>query len=733
MKRLLLLKCFLLICFFAGAKTIIVSNTKELSDADKNAAPGDIIILKNGIWQDAVIELKSSGTKEQPVYFKAETPGKVIISGHSRLEIGGTYIIVEGLLFTNGYAGDNAVITFRSDKDHLANYCRVTQCAIEDYNNPKRMDENYWVAFYGKNNRLDHCSFRGKKNIGVLLAVILDDDRSRENFHQIDHNYFGKRIPLASNGGEIIRVGVSQHCQYNSNTQIRDNFFEHCDGETEVVSIKSCSNHVEENVFKECQGSVVLRHGDNNLVARNYFIGNDKPATGGVRVINKGQMVFDNIFYKCRGTGFRSPLVVMNGIPNSPAFRYVQVKNAEILNNTFYECAPLSFCEGSDTERTLPPENVRFAYNKFYNTRDSSVYRVYDNMDGFWFNRNTVSKGNRQNLPEGFLKAVVPARKNNSNAAGYSPGSPSVDYTTVAEQLASANTGASWFDKREVKPPPLLRVVKCATTEDIYQQLGSPQPVSILLTDSDYQLDKPFMISKYVQLSAEKSRTIRFHCKDMAAVFVIGGNGNLVLQQISADGTATGARYFIASDNEHGSDHYNLSLLSCRFEGFSRDNGCEAIFFAHKYRVADSIVIRQNSWTNNNTDGIIMNEEKDNKGYYNAEHIIITGNSFNKQDGVLLDLYRGGNDESTLGPDLLISNNKLSNCSSPGGAALIHLFGIQRTRVENNYFSNCNTGKALILYEDLVRADHSFRKNVLAGSGEVKEDKFVTMNENRIE
>jgi poly(beta-D-mannuronate) lyase len=60
--------------------------------------------------------------------------------------------------------------------------------------------------------------------------------------------------------------------------------------------LKSCSNVVEENIFKESQGSVVLRHGDNNLVKGNYFLGNDKVATGGVRVINKGQKVIHNIF-----------------------------------------------------------------------------------------------------------------------------------------------------------------------------------------------------------------------------------------------------------------------------------------------------------------------------------------------------------------------------------------------------------------------------------------------------
>src|SRR5204863_8943371 len=217
-------------------------------------------------WKNVTIALNCTGTKEKPVIFKAQTPGKVILSGNSMLKLGGDFIVVDGLYFLNGYAGDNAVVDFSVNKNELANSCRVTNCVINDFNNPKRMDENNWVLFYGKNNRLDHCSFINKKNMGVLLAVVLDDDRSRENFHSIDHNYFGVRIPLASNGGEIIRVGVSQHCQFNSNTQIVDNYFEHCDGETEIISIKSGSNVVRGNLFKECQGGVVLRHGNNNTV-----------------------------------------------------------------------------------------------------------------------------------------------------------------------------------------------------------------------------------------------------------------------------------------------------------------------------------------------------------------------------------------------------------------------------------------------------------------------------------
>ena len=105
------------------------------------------------------------------------------------------------------------------------------------------------------------------------MAVMLDDERSRQNNHSIDSNYFGIRKPLGCNGGEMIRVGVSQHCTFYSNTVIKNNFFEHCDGETEIISIKSCGNVVRNNVFKECQGAVVLRHRNGESHCRQHMSG----------------------------------------------------------------------------------------------------------------------------------------------------------------------------------------------------------------------------------------------------------------------------------------------------------------------------------------------------------------------------------------------------------------------------------------------------------------------------
>lgn len=752
MTRLLLLSFFLLISFFAAADSTFVKNIDELNAAAKNAKPGDKIILQNGEWKNITIKLKSNGTKEKPILFKAQTAGKVIITGNSQLRVGGSYTTVDGLYFRNGYAGKDAVISFRADKDDLANNCRVTNTVVDDFNNPKRMDENNWVLFYGKNNRLDHCSFKDKKNMGVLIAVILDDERSRENFHSIDHNYFGRRPPLASNGGEIIRVGVSQHCQFNSNTQIIDNFFEYCDGETEIVSIKSGSNVVRGNVFKESQGSVVLRHGDNNTVENNLFLGNGKTATGGVRVINKGQWVVNNFFYKCRGTDFRSTLSIMNGIPNSPAHRYVQVTDAVIANNTFVDCSPISFCEGSDAERTLPPANVLLANNLFYNSTDSIIYNVFDAITGFSFSGNEVSRTVKQQLTKGFVQTSFSVQKNDnkpfpvsnsknnlvakdsvqkiaatrlSRPLSAKPGFSDLNLIKQIQANAYNSCGAKWFSQIKNNTPSLVKNVKCSNANEIYAQLKHNDAVAIELTGSNYDLSKPFTINKQVLFTTKQTKAIKFATSSMLAAFVLSGNGNLSLCNLMIDGKEVKATHFISSDSSGYSNHYNLSVRSCNIIQLSNAAGCDNFFYAHKSMIADSIIISNNLFADNEYNIFSMADEKDDKGYYNAEKIIFSNNKISNNTGTLFNIYRGGNDESTLGPNLTFSHNKIDKCNTADGSPLITLTGVQVSHFVSNIFTSSNKTGSLFNFKDIVRAKHLIEKNVFDHSGSITKNQFV--------
>ena len=753
MIRLLLLKCFLLFAIITSAETITVKDIAELNKANKSAKPGDVIILQNGEWKDVIISLNCMGTKEQHITFKAQQAGKVIICGHSQLKLGGSFIDVDGWLFTNGYAGNDAVIDFRIDKKQLANNCRVTNTAIDDFNNPKRLDENYWVSFSGKNNRIDHCTFQNKKNMGVLMAIILDDDRSRENFHSIDHNYFGFRLPLASNSGEIIRIGVSQHCEFNSNTQVVDNFFEHCDGETEIVSVKSCSNVVRNNLFKECQGGVVLRHGHYNTVENNIFLGNNKEGTGGVRIINRGQWVVNNLFYKCRGVGFRSPLSVMNGVPNSPAFRYVPVTDAKIVNNSFYECAPISLCEGSDTERSMPPSNVIFANNIFYNSKDKIIYNVYDNISGFTFASNAVSSDVTQTLANGFVKTKLSSEKSGVTDLPHSSikvlkvDSLNIDITKrltdkpgnavgfadakrwlKVNENAHTQCGAKWFEKASMHIMLEAVEIDCNDSKSLISTLQSTNnnPLRIHLTGTTYQIDQPIVISGKITLTSDKKAIKISSGSSFTNLFEIKAGSRFTINDSKIDLTGLRANNLITSDLSGSGNHSVLLLTN---NSFSNMNG--TLFNAAKATVFDSIIVKNNAFNSNKGTLFDFNNETDKKGYYDVEQLKIVNNYFSGNEGQLIGMVRSGNDESTMGPLLLFKNNIVDNCSSK--QPLIYLFGTQLSFIESNRFTSDNSGGVLIKYEDNVRAVHMINNNSITKSGSIEKNKFVTDKNNNIQ
>ncbi len=265
----------------AQAATIKVADQAAFQAAVPKLQPGDTLVLAAGTWHDAPLVLQGRGTAQRPIVLRAERPGAVQLTGQSSLRLSGEYLVVSGLDFREGYAPKGGVIEFRDGAKGLANHCRVTECVIADYNRPASDKDDKWVHFYGQQNRFDHNYVAGKTTGGVTLVVELPTPESRDNHHRIDHNYFGPRPPLGPNGGETIRIGLAETSLTNSGTVVEENYFYHCNGEAEIISIKSGDNVVRRNVFEECAGAVVLRHGNNNRIEGNYFLGHNGPRPAG--------------------------------------------------------------------------------------------------------------------------------------------------------------------------------------------------------------------------------------------------------------------------------------------------------------------------------------------------------------------------------------------------------------------------------------------------------------------
>lgn len=366
-----------LLLMAAGQGAARIVNVSSASAINKTWSVGDTLVLANGNYSNMSLTLKGSGTATKPIVLQAATAGAVNLSGSSLITIEGKYIEVHGLRFSGTYTGKNHIMQFSSSSAN----CRYTDCSIDAYNTTDATKDYKWVSIKGKENRVDHCRFTGKTNMGTLLVVWLEANIIPK--HRIDHNYFGYRIANLDdngkeiNGQEIIRIGDSSTSMQEAACLIENNEFENCDGEIETISNKSCGNIYRNNTFRTCAGSLTLRHGNNCTVEGNIFLGNGKAATGGVRIIGEGHTVTNNYFQDLNSNNYRAGICIVRGKENSDLNEYFQVKNAVVTGNTFVNCKEaFSINYHSSDECTMPPLNSRIENNIVYNDASNTGNRI---------------------------------------------------------------------------------------------------------------------------------------------------------------------------------------------------------------------------------------------------------------------------------------------------------------------------------------------------------------------
>ena len=717
MKFLLLLMLLLTTSTATFAQHKTVYNSEELKKAAKMAQPGDTIFLADKEWKDASMVIEANGSETAPVVILPQTVGMVFFSGKSDLRIGGENIILNGFYFKNGAASRKGVVEFRIDDNKLANNCRLTQCVIENYSQPGRFDNDNWVVLWGKNNRVDHCTFIDKLNSGPVLIAELNDERSQNNYHSVDSNYFKGRQRFGSNGGETIRIGVSRYSLTSSHTQIVYNYFEKCNGEVEIVSIKSGENNISNNTFFECEGGLVLRHGSGNVVNGNIFLGNRKPFTGGVRIVNPGHTVTNNVFKELAGTGFRSALSVLNGVPNSLINRYYQVTDVNIANNTFIDCASVLFGAGKDAERTLTPQRVLFQKNLFVNP-PAGVY-IDDNKDGgITFANNAIGANYPGMIPKGFTKTTI---DNISKDGQIFP--VSKNYGVNIHRLLviqNKDVGANWFvseSKRENKTAVTYQVAMhdASNIQSLVKNAKSGDIIE-LSEPGQYKVEKPITIDKPITIRAaagmpQKPVLTNVSYKTLPAFIVIENGGSLVVENIAFDGAYESfgnVEAGIKSTNEPMNQHYNLAINGCEF--YNYNEGSYAGFKAEKSTFADSVIIVNSIFRNISGTAINMAEEKDDKGIYGVDNTVVKNCVFTNILGAAINLYRGGNDESTTGPAIVIDHCTFNEVENREQGTAVRLIGAQYAVITNSIFNSCGQGGRSIEFReyrwDKIKVDY---------------------------
>ena len=384
------------IFFFGNVFAQTVNNITELQNAITNASAGTTITLSNGTWTNVDIDINKNGTLSNPITIKAQTAGSVFFEGNSHVKMGGSYIIFEGIVFQNPSNlpddGDDLdpILQFRDSNKNECDRCTITNIKIDSYNGTASQETLTfkWILVYGQYNEISYSSFIGKHGIGSII----NDNRNatstefaEPDFTKIHHNYFADRTPIREvnqdNDQDAIRIGNSSTSLHPSNTEVYDNLFYNWSGEVEIISNKSGENKYYNNTFKNYQGTLTLRHGDDCEVYNNYFFADNRQFSGGVRVIGEGHKIYNNYI---EGVNSEKPtggttktagaINVSNGRPNSALNGYYQVIDATIINNTFVNC-DYGFRIGTNVgnDLTLAPENLIIANNIMINTSDNAV------------------------------------------------------------------------------------------------------------------------------------------------------------------------------------------------------------------------------------------------------------------------------------------------------------------------------------------------------------------------
>lgn len=680
----------------AAARDYLVHDQAEYARALKQVVAGDRVVLANGEWRDFEIVLTGKGREDAPITLTSQEAGKVLLTGQSSLRIGGEYIVVRGLVFRDGYSPRGEVISFRRNKQDQARYSRVTEVVIDGFSKPDRYDDDYWVGMYGSRNRFDHNFLVGKTNKGVTMAVRLDSEESRENGHRIDHNYFGPRPVLGSNGGETLRIGTSQYSMFNSKTLVENNIFDRCDGEVEIISSKSGGNIYRGNVFLRSRGTLTLRHGDNNLVERNVFLGHGKDYTGGIRVINRGQTVRDNYMEGLRGTGFSSALTVMNGVPNSPVNRYVQVQDATITNNTVIDSSRVTLGAGADEERSAPPIDSVFARNLLGGTGDGTFIEVDANISGLRMADNMIVSGalhsavsDIQRIDAAMVRAanglLYPSVKEFEGIGAPRDLSPitldEVGPVWYAKPLADEGFGSTG---RVIDVPALedalVDAADAAASGDVLMLAPGNHVTNRVIT-----LDKVLTIRGAVASKGEESVVLFAR----PALLELREGGDLQLKDIVIDGS-------LAPDSV-GNSAIRTTALPIQSNMIVEMDGVAVrnldvnksfnVLTLGKSALADRISIHNSSFSNITGAIVSATSETEDFGQYNVEYLDILDSSFAEIGGPIADVYRGGRDESTFGPFVTITRNALANVGNAvvgGSGASINLHGVQTAIISHN-------------------------------------------------
>lgn len=326
-----------------------VSTVTQFKNALNAMNPGDTVLVLDGTYNMSGVKITRGGNALKPILVKSQNLHGAKITGETTFTLSyQSYVTYEGFDFD--VEPVSTIIKMEG-----CSYVRITRNKFS----MKKLSESQaskWITVgdiwanpvcNSHHNRIDHNLFDGKYDAGAWLIIdgSHGDVPDISKHDRIDHNIFRNNSPRVANEKETIRIGVSDLSLLNSYTVVENNLFEDCDGDPEIVSVKSCSNIIRNNTFRRCLGTLSLRHGHNTIVEGNFFFGEGKTAQysgseigcGGIRVYGMNHQIYNNYFEGLTGSKWDAAITITNGdVTNSSSSltSHFLPENVVVAHNT---------------------------------------------------------------------------------------------------------------------------------------------------------------------------------------------------------------------------------------------------------------------------------------------------------------------------------------------------------------------------------------------------------------
>lgn len=417
-----------------GGQKYYANNDDHLKSLANAVLPGDTIVVKDGTFDtDGSVTIRNNGTAENRIVIMAESLNGVNLVNESYFDFRKcSYITLTGFIF----ASTNVTAVKLQASHHI----RIT-------NNIFRINETEsakWVLVGGiwddpnaisSDNRIDHNIFENKTQPGNFITIDGSPDPVYVSSIRdtIDHNYFRNNNPRVANEKESIRVGWSELSQSSGYTVVEHNLFEDCNGDPEIISVKTCDNIVRYNTFKRCKGTLSLRHGNRTEVNGNYFFGEGVEGTGGIRLYGDDHRVYNNYFQDLSGSVWDAPITLTNGDYNggSNLTKHFRINRAKVVFNTLVNNTnAIQIGYTNNGNYSKPPRDVVIANNIIVGNENNlvKIYTTPINMKwqgNIMFASENAKLGISANPSE--IKEIDPQLEINDNYWRLSSSSPAID------------------------------------------------------------------------------------------------------------------------------------------------------------------------------------------------------------------------------------------------------------------------------------------------------------------